>query len=120
MATTAIADEIEAITGVGTADSSFLVSAQKFVVASVPKNLLKWAATLTNPSSDGGNTTFSYGGKDYVAGGGEGNRGGNLGLANKDGTGGAGDCDGGSTCTATAGNNGTAYNDSGSTTPGGN
>ena len=57
MATTAIADEIEAITGVSTADSSFLVSAQRFVVASVPKNLLKWAATLTNPSSDGGNTS---------------------------------------------------------------
>ena len=57
MATTAIADEIEAITGVGTADASFLVSAQKFVVASTPKNLLKWAATLTDPSSDGGNTS---------------------------------------------------------------
>jgi|10_taG_2_1085330.scaffolds.fasta_scaffold66976_2 hypothetical protein len=57
MATTAIADEIEAITGVGTADASFLVSAQKFVVSSVPKNLLKWASSLTDPSSHGGNTS---------------------------------------------------------------
>jgi hypothetical protein len=72
-------------------------------------------------SDDGGNTTLSYGGVDYVAGGGEGNRGGSisLGAPTKDGTGGAGDCDGGSTCTATAGNNGTAYNTGGSTTPGG-
>jgi len=57
MATTAIADEIEAITGVGTADASFLVSAQKFVVSSIPKNLLKWASSLTDPSSHGGNTS---------------------------------------------------------------
>tara|TARA_R110001583_G_scaffold330_6_gene2990 strand:+ start:1378 stop:2418 length:1041 start_codon:yes stop_codon:yes gene_type:complete len=57
MATTAIADEIEALTGVGTADASFLVSAQKFVVSSVPKTLLKWASSLTNPSSHGGNTS---------------------------------------------------------------
>ena len=57
MATTAIADEIEALTGVGTADSSFLVSAQKFVVSSVPKTLLKWASSLTDPSSNGGNAS---------------------------------------------------------------
>lgn len=78
-------------------------------------------STSTNGvSSNGGDTTFSYDGKDYVAGGGEGNRSGSLGIATKDGTGGAGDCDGGSTCTATAGNNGTAYNTGASTTPGGN
>jgi len=57
MATTAIADEIEALTGVSTADPSFLVSAQKFVVSSTPKSLLKWAASLTDPASHGGNTS---------------------------------------------------------------
>ena len=55
MATTTIATEIQAITGVTTANADFIVSAQKFVVANVPKNLLKWASTFTNPSSDGGN-----------------------------------------------------------------
>ena len=57
MATSIIADEIEDITGVSTADADFIVSAQKFVVANVPKNLLKWASTFTNPSSDGGNAS---------------------------------------------------------------
>ena len=57
MATTVIADEIEALTGVGTADASFLVSAQKSVVSSVPKSLLKWAGSLTDPSSHGGNSS---------------------------------------------------------------
>tara|TARA_R100000458_G_C8276263_1_gene251501 strand:+ start:593 stop:1318 length:726 start_codon:yes stop_codon:yes gene_type:complete len=72
-------------------------------------------------STSGGDTTFSYGGKDYVAGGGERNRSGGLSIGTSaDGTGGAGDCDGGSTCTATAGNDGTAYNTGDSTTPGGN
>jgi hypothetical protein len=80
------------------------------------------ATSNSGNSDDGGDTTLSYGGVDYVAGGGEGNRGGSIGIGGsaKDGTGGAGDCDGGSTCTATAGNNGTAYNILGSTTPGGN
>ena len=45
MATTVIADEIEDITGVTTADADFIVSAQKFVVANVPKNLMKWASS---------------------------------------------------------------------------
>ena len=78
------------------------------------------STTHNTVSTAGGDTTFSYGGKDYVAGGGEGNRSGGLGFASKDGTGGAGDCDGGSTCTATTGNDGTAYNTGDSTTPGGN
>ena len=56
MATTNIAADIQNITGVTTANAQFLISAQKFVVASVQKNLLKWASTLTSPSSDGGNT----------------------------------------------------------------
>ena len=57
MATTNIAADIQNITGVGTANAQFLISAQKFVVSSVPKNLLKWAATLTTASSHGGNTS---------------------------------------------------------------
>ena len=58
MATTVIAAEISDITKNGqTPDANFIVSAQKFVVANVPKNLLKWASTFTNPSSDGGNAS---------------------------------------------------------------
>ena len=58
MATTVIAAEISDITKKGqTPDANFIVSAQKFVVANVPKNLLKWASTFTNPSSDGGNAS---------------------------------------------------------------
>lgn len=57
MATTTIASEIQGITGVTTADSNFIVSAQKFVVANVPKNLLKWASSFTDPSTDGGNSS---------------------------------------------------------------
>jgi hypothetical protein len=72
--------------------------------------------SLSN-SSNGVATTLSYGGIDYVAGGGEGNRSGGAGSA--DGTGGAGDCDSGPVCTATAGNNGTAYTTGLSTAAGG-
>ena len=43
MATTNIELDIENITGVSDADDQFVISAQKFVVASVPKNLLKFA-----------------------------------------------------------------------------
>jgi len=57
MATTTIASEIQGITGVTTADANFIVSGQKFVVANVPKNLLKWASKFTDPSSDGGNAS---------------------------------------------------------------
>tara|TARA_R100000234_G_scaffold117870_1_gene97109 strand:+ start:58 stop:1017 length:960 start_codon:yes stop_codon:yes gene_type:complete len=57
MATTTIASEIQGITGVTTADANFIVSAQKFVVANIPKNLLKWASKFTDPSSDGGNAS---------------------------------------------------------------
>lgn len=37
--------EIEGITGVADADDNFIVSAQKFVVANIPKNLMKWASS---------------------------------------------------------------------------
>jgi len=56
MATTRIAVEIANITG-ESADADFIVSGQKFVVANVPKDLLKWASTFTNPSSNGGNAS---------------------------------------------------------------
>ena len=59
MATTNISTEIVSITGVTAhaASDEFIVSAQKFVAASVPKELLKWAASLTTASSHGGNTS---------------------------------------------------------------
>tara|TARA_R110002110_G_scaffold111283_1_gene277202 strand:+ start:93 stop:2387 length:2295 start_codon:yes stop_codon:yes gene_type:complete len=57
MATTNIELDIENMTGVADADDQFIISAQKFVVSSIPKNLLKWAATFTSPTSDGGNTS---------------------------------------------------------------
>ena len=59
MATTNISTEIVSITGVTAhgASDEFIVSAQKYVAASIPKNLLKWASTLTTPSSHGGNTS---------------------------------------------------------------
>jgi len=59
MATTNISTEIVSITGVTAhgASDDFIVSGQKFVVASVPKNLLKWATTFTVPGNHGGNTS---------------------------------------------------------------
>ena len=59
MATTDISTEIVSITGVSAhgASDEFIVSAQKSIVASIPKELLKWAATLTSPASHGGNTS---------------------------------------------------------------
>ena len=50
----AIELDIENITGVSDANDDFIRSAQKFVVASVPKNLLKWAITETVPATHGG------------------------------------------------------------------
>lgn len=37
--------EIEGITNVADADDNFIISAQKFVVANIPKNLMKWASS---------------------------------------------------------------------------
>ena len=53
MATTTIAAEIADITG-ETADADFIVSAQKFVVANVPKNLLMFAQTQSSTFTGGG------------------------------------------------------------------
>tara|TARA_R110002020_G_scaffold97947_3_gene233573 strand:- start:537 stop:1757 length:1221 start_codon:yes stop_codon:yes gene_type:complete len=54
MATTNIELDIENITGVSDADNQYIISAQKFVVASVPKELLRWASSETSPASHGG------------------------------------------------------------------
>ena len=59
MATTNIELDIENITGVSDADDQFIVSAQKFVVASVPKNLLKFAQTASSASTDGGAISYT-------------------------------------------------------------
>ena len=54
MATSEIASDIQNITGVGTADTGFIESAQRFVVSSVPKELLRWASSETVPATHGG------------------------------------------------------------------
>jgi hypothetical protein len=46
--------EIEGITNVADADDNFIVSAQKFVVANVPKNLLMFAQTQSSTFTGGG------------------------------------------------------------------
>jgi len=53
MATITIAAEIADITG-ESADADFIVSAQKFVVANVPKNLLMFAQTQSSTFTGGG------------------------------------------------------------------
>ena len=55
MATTNISTEIVSITGVSAhgASDDFIVSAQKFVVASVPKELLPFAVNRSSSSNDG-------------------------------------------------------------------
>ena len=53
MATAAITAEIKDITGVSTADVDFIPSAQKFVVANVPKNLLMFAQTQSSTFTGG-------------------------------------------------------------------
>jgi hypothetical protein len=57
MATTSIELDIENITGVSDADDQYIISAQKYAVASVPKELLKWAITETVAASHGGNNS---------------------------------------------------------------
>ena len=47
MATTNIELDIENITGVSDADDQYIISAQKFVAASVPSELLRWAGKDT-------------------------------------------------------------------------
>ena len=53
----AIELDIEGITGVTDANDDFIRSAQKFVVSSIPKNLMLWAMTETVPATHGGNNS---------------------------------------------------------------
>jgi hypothetical protein len=59
MATAAITAEIKDITGVSTADVDFIPSAQKFVVANVPKNLLLFAQTQSSTFTGGGGVSVN-------------------------------------------------------------
>ena len=59
MATTNIELDIENITGVSDANDQFIISAQKFVVSSVPKNLLHFAQKASSSSTDGSAISFS-------------------------------------------------------------
>tara|TARA_R110000751_G_scaffold44986_4_gene102485 strand:- start:2100 stop:3185 length:1086 start_codon:yes stop_codon:yes gene_type:complete len=56
MAVTDITASVLAIT-TATPTANSIEDAQRFVVASIPKNLLKWASTFTVPSNHGGNTS---------------------------------------------------------------
>ena len=60
MATTNIELDIENITGVADADNQFIISAQKFIVSSVPKNLLTFAQKASSASTDGSAISFSF------------------------------------------------------------
>ena len=57
MATTNIELDIENITGVSDADDQYIKTSQKFVVSSIPKELMLWAGTSTSVGSHGGNDT---------------------------------------------------------------
>ena len=57
MATTNIELDIENITGVADADDQFIKTAQKFVVSSIPKDLMKWAGTSTAAATHGGDNS---------------------------------------------------------------
>jgi|TARA_R100000482_G_C5128725_1_gene150454 copper chaperone CopZ len=59
MATAAITAEIKDITGVTTADVDFIPSAQKFVVANVPNNLLMFAQTQSSTFTGGGGVSVN-------------------------------------------------------------
>lgn len=57
MATTNIELDIENITGVADADDQFIKTAQKWVVSSIPKELMLWAGTSTSPGTHGGDSS---------------------------------------------------------------
>lgn len=48
--------EIEGITGVTDADDNFIISGQKFVVANIPKDLMKWASSQSNVMTSNADT----------------------------------------------------------------
>lgn len=54
MATTNIESDIERITGLADADDQLIISAQKSVASSLPKEMLRWAAIETIPATHGG------------------------------------------------------------------
>ena len=57
MALTDISNHIQGITGVGTANTDFIESAQRFVVSKIPKELLRWATADTNSAVHGGDSS---------------------------------------------------------------
>jgi len=57
MATTNIELDIENITGVADANAQFIKTAQKFVVSSIPKDLMLWAGTSTAAATHGGDNS---------------------------------------------------------------
>jgi len=57
MATTNIELDIENITGVSDADDQFIKTAQKWVVSSIPKDLMLWAGTSTATGTHGGDSS---------------------------------------------------------------
>jgi len=57
MGTTNIELDIENITGVSDADDQYIKTAQKFVVSSIPKELMLWAGTTTAVASHGGDSS---------------------------------------------------------------
>ena len=61
MATTNIKLDIENITGIGSgnADAQFIISAQKFIISSIPKDLLTFAQKVSSSSTDGSAISFS-------------------------------------------------------------
>ena len=56
MATTNIELDIEKITGVADADDQFIISAQKYVVSAIPKNLMKWASSQSGVMTSNGDS----------------------------------------------------------------
>ena len=52
MALTDISNDIQDITGVTTADTDFIESAQRFTASSVPKELLWFASTISSAITD--------------------------------------------------------------------
>ena len=59
MATTNIELDVENITGVADANDQFIISAQKFIVSSIPKDLLTFAQKASSASTDGSAISFS-------------------------------------------------------------
>ena len=52
-----ITNHIEGITGVSTANTDFIESAQRFAASKIPKELMLWAITETVPGTHGGNNS---------------------------------------------------------------